>query len=129
MTTNKRRTSSFPLFTLLYILNFFLFLTYAEFVVASSADSDFYYYSSSQKKTLVLSNELLAVRFKENASLDKKEQIVNSDQNLASFTEKQELLQFKITFLPLKGGKTEEDIIQTINMPQKYQIDNEDLNQ
>jgi hypothetical protein len=92
-----------------------VFLSSFEPAIAFSEEPDFYYYSDGRKIAIPLSKEMLAVRFKPQVSLDEQRTIVESQENLLSFSERKEPPIFKITFLPLCQAVTEETVIQTIN--------------
>ena len=115
MKTRKTMRLSSSLFIRSGVFCFMVFTMSSPFVTGASKDSDFYYYSSGRKNTLPLSTEMLAVRFKKDVSLQLREEIVSADDNLASFSERQEVSRFRLTFLPLRKGKTQQESIQTIN--------------
>jgi subtilisin family serine protease len=84
-------------------------------VTSASEEPNLYYYSSGHKNTLSLSKEILAVRFRQEASLQQREEVVQTDANFASFSQREELSNFNLTLVPLSEGKTKENITKTIN--------------
>jgi hypothetical protein len=88
---------------------------FAENWLDYSQVPDFYYYSSGQKIPLTLSTEKLAVRFNEGVTLEQQEAIVESEENLWPFWNREELLIFDIIYFFFREGVTEEDVIRTIN--------------
>lgn len=118
-TGEKKGNFLFLLFVCLSIFYLLIFIANLELVTAASEDSDlyysdFYYYSSGRKITLPLSKEMLAVWFKREVPLEQQKAIVELEQHLALFSEREELLIFKLTLLPLREGITQENVIETI---------------
>jgi len=96
------------------ILCLLVFLVSTKLVIAGPEKPDFYYYSDGRKTSLRVSTQMVAVRFKPVVTLEQQITIVESEENLAPFSEREELPIFKLTRLPLREGLTEEDIIHTI---------------
>jgi uncharacterized repeat protein (TIGR01451 family) len=110
-----KRSFLFPWLVRLSILCCIVFLAGFGPAIAYSQEIDFYYYSDGRKITLSLSKETLAVRFKPEVTLDQQRGVVESKENLSSFSERKDIPIPKITLLPLQQGVTEETAIQTIN--------------
>jgi hypothetical protein len=113
MPTERARPIVLSLFTFSAI-SLGTFLTNPELAAAVPADPNLFYYSRGDKIPLTLSKDLLAVRFKQDLSLDQQEAIVDSEEMLGPFPERQDLPIFKITLLPLREGVTQDNVIQTM---------------
>lgn len=77
-----------------------IFVVSPKSVTAFPQDSNFYYYSSGYKNTLPLSKAMLAVRFKQEVSLQQRKAIVQAEENLALFSQRKELSVFKLALFP-----------------------------
>jgi len=115
METGAKKSPLFSLFFYSGILYFLIFLVTPDLVIGALVEPNFYYYSSGSKIALPLSKEMVAVRFKQGITLEQQEAIVDSEEDLATFSERKELLIFELTLLPVRQGVTEENIIQTIS--------------
>ena len=80
----------------------------------AAAEPDSYYYGAGRKIPLSLSNKVVAVRFTKGVTSERQEVIVNSQDTLGGFSERQELSIYDITLLPLRAGLSEEDILETM---------------
>ena len=88
-------------------------VTSPELVAAPAPDPNFYYYSSGRKNALALSKERLAVRFRQGLTLEQQKAVVESEQGLGAFSQRVVSPTFRLAFLPLRGGLTEENVIAT----------------
>lgn len=98
----------------LSILCSLIFVVNLGLASAPVTDTDFYYYSEGRKIELALSKEMIAVRFKRGITLEPKEAVVDSIENLGAFSERQESPDYKITLVPLTEGLFEETIIENV---------------
>jgi len=92
-----------------------IFVVNPKLVLSAPLDPQFYYYSGGRKNALALSKEKVAVRFKGELTLEQQKALVESEQNLGPFSQREVSATFKLTFLALREGLTEEDVIETIN--------------
>jgi hypothetical protein len=98
---NTKKSFLFPQYVRLIIFCCIVFLSFFQPELAFSQEPDFYYYSDGRKIALPLSKEMLAVRFKPQASLDEQRTTIESQSNLLSFLDRRNLDILKITLLPL----------------------------
>jgi hypothetical protein len=83
-----------------------LFLVINPSLLAGS-NSDFYYYSSGHKVALPLSTEFVAVKFKQDTSLEQQRAVVESQQNVSLFSERKDLPIFNLTILPMHAQQAQ----------------------
>jgi len=84
-------------------------------LAAAAPDPNFYYYSSGRKIALPLSKEIIAVWFKQGVTAEQQRAIVEFEQHSGLFSERKDILLFKMALLPLSEGVTKENVIQTIH--------------
>lgn len=87
----------------------------AAFVIAGTQTTEFSYYSNNRKHILDVSSRQIAVKFKETAGQGRREEVVNEYAVLEPFSKREEISTFKLTLLPLREGKSTEEVLQTIN--------------
>jgi len=102
------------IFVCLTVLGFLICIASLGSVSAEPADPDFYYYYCARKIPLTLSTEKLAVRFNEGLTIEEQKAVVESEQGLELFSQREECPTFRLVILPLLKGATEEYVIQTI---------------
>jgi len=59
-------------------------------------------------------SEKLAVRFKQGLTIEEQKAVVESEPSLGLFSQREVSPTFRLAFLPLRGGLTEENVIQAV---------------
>jgi len=101
METGVQRKNIVVIFVCLTVLGYLICIASLGSVNVGPADPDFYYYSSGRKYALTLSKERVALRFKEGLTLEQQRAVVKSEQDMGSFSQREESPTFRLTVFAL----------------------------